>query len=199
MIDEHAAAGRECLDQFRRQRGRLLLVKEKVQDAAQHQADRLVPVEQVAGGGEDACWVAEVATDSERPLVVGQQRRGVGDHHRVVVQVDDADVRVETLGDLVHVLRGGQARADVEQLDQALIANHVPDDAGEHAALRPHAALDRGQHSDHPVRQRPVDREIITPAKQVVVHTRVVGVRGVDLGRLSHERTLRPDRDNRAK
>jgi hypothetical protein len=123
-----------------------------VQDAAQHQADRLVPVEQVAGGGEDAFWVTEVAHDRERPLVVGQQRRGVGYHHRVVVQVDDADVRVEALGDLVHVLRGGQAGADVEHLGQTLTADHVPDDAGEHAALRPHAALDRGQQGDHPVR-----------------------------------------------
>jgi hypothetical protein len=123
-----------------------------VQDAAQHQADRLVPVEQVAGGGEDAFWVTEVAHDGERPPVVGQQRGGMGDHHRVVVQVDDSDGRVEALSDLVHVLRGRQARADVEHLGQALIADHVPDDAGEHAALRPHAALDCGQQGNHPVR-----------------------------------------------
>jgi hypothetical protein len=152
VIDEHAAAGRECLDQFRRQCGRLLLIEEKVQDAAQHQADRLVPVEQAAGDGEDAFRVTEVAHDGERPLVVGQQRRRVRDHYRVVVQVDDADIRIEALGDLVHILRGGQAGTDVEQLGQTLIADHVPDDAGEHAALRPHAALDRGQQGDHPVR-----------------------------------------------
>ena len=163
-----------------------------MQDAAHHQADRPVPVEQFAGGAEHAFRIAEVAPDGERPPVVGQQRGGVRDHHRVVVQVDDAGILVEALGDLVHVLHGGQAGADVEQLGNALVADHVTDDASEHVALRPYAAFGHGQQGDHPVRQRTVGRKVVPPTKQVIVNARVVRAGGVDLGRLGHEKTLRP-------
>jgi hypothetical protein len=192
MVDEHATAGRERVDQRRGQRGGLLLVGEKVQDAAQHQADRPVPVEQFAGRTEHPFWIAQVAPDGERPAVVGQQRGGVRDHHRVVIQVDNVDILVEALGNLVHVLHGGQAGADVEQLGNAFVADHVPDDAGQHVALRPHTALGHRQQGDHPVRQRPVGREVVSPAEQIVVNARVVRAGGVDLGRLGHEKTLRP-------
>jgi hypothetical protein len=40
----------------------------------------------------------------------------VREHDRVVVDVDDAGVGGDALGDLVGVLGGGQARADVEVL-----------------------------------------------------------------------------------
>jgi hypothetical protein len=192
VADEQAAAGRERVDQRRHQAGRLLLVHDLVQDAAQHQADRLVPVEQLAGGGEDAFGVTQVALDRERPLVVGQQRRRVRHHHRVVVQVNDAHVRVVALGDLMDVLRGGQARADIEQLGHPRVADQVADRPGENIALHPHACLRGGHAGQDPLGQRPVDREIVTAAEQVVVNARTIRTGRVDLGRLGHVRTLKP-------
>lgn len=61
----------------------------------------------------------------------GQQRAGIvgiwdelengeqQDDDRVVVDVDDPDVRADLLGDLVDVRGGGQARAAVEELADA--------------------------------------------------------------------------------
>jgi hypothetical protein len=190
MVDEDAATGRERVGQHRHQVGRLVLVGDLVQDAAQDQADRLVPVEQFAGGAQHAFGVAQVALDGEGAPVVGQQGGRVRDHHRIVVQVDDAYVLIETLGNLMDVLRGGQAGANVEQLADTLVANHVADGAGENLALQSRANSGRGHRDHHPVGQRPVNRVIIPPAKQVVVHAGTVGAGGVDLGRLGHERTL---------
>jgi hypothetical protein len=162
-----------------------------VQDAAEHQPDRLVPVEQFAGRVQDAFGVAQVALDGKGPLVVGQQGGGVRDHHRVVVQVDDADVRVDALGKLMDVLHGGQAGADVQELDHVLVPDEVADDPGENLPLQLRADPGRGHRHDHLFGQRPVDREVVSPAEEVVVNARAIGARGVDLGGLGHEKNSR--------
>jgi hypothetical protein len=192
VVNEHAAARCQGVHQGRHQIDRFLLVEDLVQDPAEHQADRLIAVKQFAGGAEDAFRIAQVAADRERPFVVGQQGDGVRDHHRVVVQVDHPDVRVEPLAYLMDVLHGGQAGADVQQLGHALVADHVADDAGEHLPLQLRARPGRGHGGDNPVALRPVDREVVPPAKQVVVHARGIGARCVDLGRLGHEKNSRP-------
>jgi hypothetical protein len=43
-------------------------------------------------------------------------------HDRVVVEIDHTGRRLDLLGDLVHVLRGGQARPDVQELPEAGLA-----------------------------------------------------------------------------
>ena len=61
----------------------------------------------------------------------GQQRPGVGEDQRVVVDVDDPGVGGDPLGDLVGVVRGGQAGADVEELPDAGLAGQVAHGAAE--------------------------------------------------------------------
>jgi len=192
VVDEHATARRERVHQGRHEFGWLLLVEDLVQDSAEHQANRPVQVKQFAGGAQDGFGVAQVALHGERPLVVGQQSGRVRDHHRVVVQVDHADVRVHALGDLMHVLHCGQAGADVEQLGHALIADKEADDAGEHFALQSRAGSGRRHRNDHPVCLCSVNGEIVSPAEQVVIYAGSVGARGIDLGRLGHEKNSRP-------
>src|SRR4029077_8670554 len=116
----------------------------------------------------------QVALDDESRLVVGEECLGVGQHDRVVVQIDHAGGRVDPLGDLVHVVRGGQARADVQQLPEADLADQVTDHPAEDVTLSPHPELDRGDRREHPVTHVPIGGEVVLPAQQVVVYPRDV-------------------------
>ena len=72
----------------------------------------------VAGSDKIALGVAEVRLDVGGAALGrgGEQGPGVGEHERVVVDVDDPGGRGDALRDLVHVVRGRQAGADVEEL-----------------------------------------------------------------------------------
>jgi hypothetical protein len=49
----------------------------------------------------------------------------VREHHRVVVDVDDPDIRAGLLRELVSVARGRQSRADVDDLPDARLADQA--------------------------------------------------------------------------
>jgi hypothetical protein len=155
-----------------------------VQDAAEQQADRLVPVQVLAHlrVGEKAGRVPEVAVHGEGHLVVGEQRPGVGQDDRVVVEVDHPGSRVDRVGDLVHVLRGRQPGADVEELSQARLADQVPDHAAEQVTLRPDTHLHGGKLGDDLIGDGPVGGEVVLAAEQVVIHPGDVRLRGVEYG-----------------
>jgi hypothetical protein len=55
----------------------------------------------------------------------------VGQHDGVVVHIDDAALRGDLLGDLVGVVGGGQAGADVQELADAGLAGQVADGTGQ--------------------------------------------------------------------
>ena len=68
-------------------------------------------------------WKIRLAVFADQtPYMV---RMRVADHHRVDVHVDHARVRADTLRDLVHVLVGGQPRADVNELRDALASQET--------------------------------------------------------------------------
>ena len=181
-MDEHVAAGRERVDQRLNELGGAFGVEDVVDDAAQQQSDRLVPVQLRADHRvtDDARGVEQVAAHDERAVVVGEQRPGVRQHHGVVVQVYDAGLRVDSLGDLVDVVRGRQARADIKQLRDAGLADQVAHHPAEHGALRLHADLDLRERGDDLVAERAIGREIVFAAEQVVVHPRHVRPRWVE-------------------
>src|SRR5438094_8758619 len=66
-------------------------------------------------GAWDLVWPGQVAGGGRGPRS-GQQGARVADHHRIVVHVDHVRVLGGAPGDLVHVLHGGQAGANVEEL-----------------------------------------------------------------------------------
>jgi NAD(P)-dependent dehydrogenase (short-subunit alcohol dehydrogenase family) len=181
VMNEDETAGRQRLAEGGQHAGRIFLVQDVVKDAAQQQADRLVPVEVLADVrvGQDAYRVAQVGVGDERGLFVGEQGPGVGQHDGIVVEVDHAGGRVDPLGDLVHVVGGGQPGADVEQLPDADLADQVADDPAEHVALSAHAQLDLRDRHEYPVTDRSVGGEVVLPAEQVVVQPRDVGPRRV--------------------
>jgi hypothetical protein len=58
----------------------------------------------------------------------------VGQDHRVVVDIDDPGVGGDPLGDLVGVVGGGQAGADVQELADPGLAGQVGDGPDEERA-----------------------------------------------------------------
>ena len=55
----------------------------------------------------------------------GQQRPGVGEYHRVGVDVDDARVGLDQPGHLVRAALAGQAGAEVKELRDALLCREA--------------------------------------------------------------------------
>ena len=98
-----------------------------------------VKVQDVSGIGHDLVRVVKVAVDVAGGTLVGgvaRQRAGVRQHQRVVVDVDDPGRRGGSLRDLVRVLHGRQAGADVEELADARLRGQVVDGADEELRTR---------------------------------------------------------------
>src|SRR5207248_10173501 len=99
-------------------------------------------------------------------------------HARIVVHVDDEGGGIGGLGELVGVRGGGQARAEVEELADAL-PDHVPDRAAEDLPVQPGAAA-LVAHGLHGLGgDRAVDREVVLAAQDGVIYPGHAGLGGV--------------------
>jgi hypothetical protein len=117
IAQHQVAAGRKTVQQPLHDRLRLVVIAEVAQDSEQHERDRPVEVQGAGGQLEDPVGIAQVGVDvGGHVLGAGEQGTGVGQHHRVVVDTDDAALRGDPLGHLVGVVGGGQAGADVQEL-----------------------------------------------------------------------------------
>ena len=103
------------------------------------------------------CWAAD------------QQRAGVGQHHRVVVDVDHAAAGRDVLRDLVGVVRGRDAGADVEELADARLPGQVTHRAGQEGAVGADRVDDVRIGLDRLLAGRPVGGEVVLAAQPVVV------------------------------
>jgi hypothetical protein len=133
----------------------------------------------------------EVGRHPFRPA--GQQRAGVREHQRVVVDVDHAGLRRDGLGDLVRVGRGGQPGADVEELADPGRIGQVVHAAAEERPVGPGGLPDPGEGLDRLLARHPVGGEVVLPAQPVVVDAGDVRHAGVEpwiIGRLSGVRRL---------
>jgi hypothetical protein len=76
------------------------------QHAQEHDRDGLGQVQRFGSAGDDGCRVAQVRVKVVSRALRGaaQQRLGVREHDRVVVDVDDPGLRRDLLGDLVGAL-----------------------------------------------------------------------------------------------
>src|SRR5690606_14578101 len=118
---------------------RLVLVLQEVEDGHEQQAHRLG---QVQGAGHLGGTQQRVAVAQVRLQVGGgalrravEQGACVGHDDRVVVDVDHAHGRVDRLGDLVGVVRGGDAGADVEELPHTGLGGQVGHRPAQEAAV----------------------------------------------------------------
>jgi hypothetical protein len=156
-----------------------------VQDRGEQQAHRLGEVQETPDlrVAHDFRGPPDVGRDHLGGLPVGQQGLPVDVHHRVVVHVHRADRRVDLVRDLVHVVRGGQARSEVQQLRQSRFAGQVPDHT---AQERPVGPGDRGcvrRDPQHRLDDPPVGGEIVLAAEERVVDAGDVRRPGIDTRR----------------
>jgi hypothetical protein len=110
----------------------------------------------------------------------GQQRPGVHQHQRVVVDVDDPGVRRHPLGDLVRVVRRGQAGTDVEKLPHTGLAGQVTDDPPEEGAVGPGDVHDARVDRAELITGRAVDVVVVLAAKPVIPDPGRMRDRGID-------------------
>jgi hypothetical protein len=136
-----------------------------VQDRQQRDRHGPGEVEQPRSLGKDRGSVAEVSVDvlGGARLAAVQQRAGVSEDHRVVVDVHDAGLRRDGLGDLVGVARRRDAGADVEELADARLPGEVPDHAAEERPVRPRAVGHVRPDLKRRVHGRPVRRVVVLP------------------------------------
>ena len=139
------------------------------------------------GAGQDLVGVLDVGVEVGRLALraAGQQRAGVREHDRVVVDVDHPRLGGDGLRHLVGVVRRRQAGADVEELADALARRQVAHRAGE----EPPVGLDRQDRLRVDLQRLladlPVDREVVLAAEPVVVDPGDVRHAGVDLRQLA--------------
>src|SRR6266699_4503166 len=111
---------------------------------------------------------------------------GVGEHDRVVVDVDDAALRRRTLGDLMRVVLFRDACADVEELPYSGLTGqvaHYPAEEGTVGArIGPHAFQAAGPGGIRLLGGCPVHGKVRLPAQKVVVDPCDVRDARVNLG-----------------
>ncbi len=142
-----------------------------MQDRQQHDRDRLAEVECLCRTGQDRRRLPEIGVQVGAPpvRVAGQQRPGVQQHGRVVVDIADPRRRGQPLGNLVGVLRGGKPGSDVEELADPRLGDQEPHRPGEERAVVPGPRPQAGECLQRPFRGLPVRRVIVLAAEQVVV------------------------------
>lgn len=124
--------------------------------------------------------MAAVKSLSGRHWETPQQGRGVQQHHRVVVDVDDAALRRLALGDLVGVVRGRDAGTEVEELRDAGLTGQVLHRPGQELAVGPHRLGQLRVGLQRQLARLPVGGEVILAAEPVVVDPGRVGLARVD-------------------
>jgi len=174
---------------------RVLVVVQVVQDRVEYQPDGTGEVEETGHplAGQDRLWIAEIGRDDDRPRVVLEQRPRVHEHERVVVHVHHPGGGIEVLGDLMGVLRRGQAGTEVEELVDAL-ARHVPDGAAKRLAVHHRAPAAIGERRYRLLGDRTVPGEVIFPAQDRVVDPRGARLVDVNLRRPAGGTAERPRR-----
>jgi hypothetical protein len=139
-VGQHqVAAGGQGGDQPGHDAVRVVLVGDEVQDRGERQGHRLGQIQGLAqiGIGEAPLRVAQVGVDVGGGSLggAGQQRAGVDEHDRVVVDVHHARGGIDALGHLVQVGAGGDPGPDVEELADPGLLGQVPPDSRSAAKL----------------------------------------------------------------
>src|SRR5690606_9465406 len=157
------------------------VVRDEMQDGDEHQADGPAEVEVPGDLGvvQDALRFPEVALHRDRLPVVREQCPGVHEHDRVIVHVDDPRLGRGAQRDLVHVLLGGEARADVEELPDP-VADQEPHRPADEPPVGQRLLPGVGRGPEQLLRRLPVYREVVLASQHVVVDAGHARNRGID-------------------
>jgi hypothetical protein len=140
--------------------------------AQHHHGNGLAEIEGLGRPAQHLAGIAQVGIDVIAGALggTGEQGPGVGEHDRVVVDVDDPAVRCDLLSHLMGVLGGGQAGADVKELADPRLAGQVAHGPPQEGAVGAHAREDDRADLDDRLGRGPVGGEIVLAAEQEVIH-----------------------------
>ena len=103
------------------------------------------------------------------------------EHLRIVVHVRHPSLRIDSLRDLVHIIGGRQAGAEVKELVDAKFPRHVADRADQAGTIVQCNLHRTGELVDENVTYSPVDGKVVFSSEQVIVgpgNTRYFWVKG---------------------
>jgi len=86
------------------------------------------------------------------------------EHDGIVVDIDDAGIGRDSLGDLMRVVRRGDARTGVEELPDPGLAGQVPGRPGQELPVRLDPEPQAGSDREHPLGCFPVGGEVVLAA-----------------------------------
>ena len=167
-----------------------------MQHADDQQRDWQAQVERALRTVNDLAGLAQITQHELGSMIGGQQRPRMRGHHLVVVDVDNPRVRIDRLRDLVNVLPGRQACAQIEELVHPRLGDgphHPLHERAIGASILPNAGL----LSEKFFGQLPVSRVIILAAKQIVVYPGNIGPSRIDCrgNVISHAQKIAHDRN----
>jgi hypothetical protein len=146
-----------------------------VQDLEEDNRDRLIEVEMLADGrqAQQFLRLTEVGLDDDDLLRLGEQGVSVGNHDRIVVDIDDLRVRVDLVSDLMHVVLGRQAGPDVQELTDALLREKTNGPPQERPVFA-HLLLGFWEYPKDALGSAAVSLEVLSTSQHVVIHPRNV-------------------------
>jgi hypothetical protein len=176
---DEVAAGRQRVDQGLDDLRGVLVVHDEMQHGHEHERDRLAEVQDVRCRlvREDRLGVAQVRVDVRSAAFrrTGEQCPRVRKDQRIVIRVDDPGLRGHRLRDLMDIVRGGQARADVEKLPDPGLTGQESHRARHERAILPRERASRRHAGQDFLRGLAVRGEVVFSVEVIIVHTGRMG------------------------
>jgi hypothetical protein len=170
------AAGRHRRRQLRDEPVGIVGVPDQVHDGDEHDRHRAAEVQRPRRLPQYGAGIAQVGVDvvDRAGYVAGQERPGMEQDDGIVIDVDNARVRRCRKHDLVRIVGGRDACADVEKLPDPGLGGQESGRPGEERAVGPDRLDDSRVGGDNGVAGRPVGGEIVLAAEPVVMHARTM-------------------------
>jgi hypothetical protein len=172
LREREEAAGGERAGRRGQHAGSYGIIGNRVQHRQEQHGNRLAEVDQAAyiRMSQDVMRPGHVRHDHCRAAVLRQQRSAVCQHHGVVVDIDHARIRLELLSDLMHVLRGRQAAAHVQELPDPGLTGQEPHHPVQKQPVLPGDIEKLGELGKPGQVGFAVDGKVVLAAQPVVVH-----------------------------
>src|ERR1035437_246498 len=151
---------------------RIVRIRYEVQDSHQQERHGPVEIDQVTNGGiiKNDARISKICFNYRRPRDIRQNCATVRYSDRIIVDIHHVRLRVLVLSYLVHISRGGNPRADVDELSYSL-ADQVPHSPAHEIPIRLHHERKLRPKTNSLLRHPPVHLEIMRTTQVVVIHS----------------------------
>src|SRR5215470_12906208 len=170
VLEHQVTGGRQAVHKPADDRVWPLVVGDVPHNAAKNERYGLGEIQRARRGVQDFVRLTQVRVDVVGdPLGrAGQQRPGVREHERIIVDIDDPACWIQPLRNLMCVVDRGQAGASVQKLVNISLSYQIVDGPGEKLPVGSRLGDDTREGLDKLVAGLPVDRIVILTAQPVI-------------------------------